>query len=78
MLIQIKNLTLFYILDEVSFRVTFEECVIGFDIIYQQFIVMYDSGCQICCNWSRLKQVFNVLTHWSTMPLINMIPHPVT
>jgi len=27
----------------------------GFNIVYQQFIAMYDSGCQIWCNWSRLK-----------------------
>jgi len=29
-----------------------------FNVVYQQFIVMYDSGCQICCNWSRLKPDF--------------------
>jgi len=23
----------------------------GFSVVYQQFIAMYDSGCQICCNW---------------------------
>jgi len=28
-----------------------------FNIVYQQFIAMYDSGCQICCNWSRLELV---------------------
>jgi len=28
------------------------ERVIGFNIIYQQFIAMYDIGCQVCCNWS--------------------------
>jgi len=28
--------------------------VIGFNVVYQQFRAMYDSGCQICCNWSRL------------------------
>jgi len=32
----------------------------GIYIVYQQFIVMYDSGCQICCNWSRLNPVFKV------------------
>jgi len=25
-----------------------------FNVVYQQFTTMYDSGCQICCNWSRL------------------------
>jgi len=29
--------------------------VIGFNVVYQQFRAMYDSGCQNCCNWSRLK-----------------------
>jgi len=24
------------------------------NVIYQQFIAMYYSGCQICCNWSGL------------------------
>jgi len=33
--------------------------VIGFNVVYQQFRAMYDSGCQICCNWSRLKPGFN-------------------
>jgi len=37
---------------------------------------MYDSGCQICCNWSRLKTGFKVIAHWSTMPQINMICTP--
>jgi len=23
--------------------------------VYQRFIAMYDSGCQICCNWSRIQ-----------------------
>jgi len=45
--------------------------VIGFNVVYQQFKAMYNSGCQICCNWSRPS-------HRSTMPQINMIPHPVT
>jgi len=33
-----------------------------FNIVYQQIIVtyMYDSGCQICYNWSRLKPYFKV------------------
>jgi len=34
------------------------------------------SGCQICCNCSRLKPGFNVW--WGTMPQINIIPDPVT
>jgi len=50
----------------------------GFEVVYQQFVAMYDSGCQICCNWSRLKPGINVPVHQSTMPQINMIPHPVT
>jgi len=31
--------------------------VSGFNVVYQQFraTCMYDSGCQICCNWSRLQ-----------------------
>jgi len=37
----------------------------GFNVIYQQFRAMYDSG-------------FNVPAHRSTMPQVNMIPHPVT
>jgi len=41
-------------------------------IIYQQFIAMYNSGCQIYCNWSRLKLVFKVPVHQSTMLQINM------
>jgi len=41
-----------------------------FNAIYQQFIAMYDSGCQIYCNWSRLIP--------GIMPQINMIPHSVT
>jgi len=31
----------------------------GFNVVYQQFISMYDSGCQICCIWSRLKSGLN-------------------
>jgi len=54
------------------------ECVIGFNVVYQQFIAMYDSSCQICCNWFRFKSGFTVPEHRSTMPQINMIPHPVT
>jgi len=34
--------------------------VIGFNVVYQQFRAMYDSGCQICCNWSRLKPDFDL------------------
>jgi len=34
--------------------------------VYQQFIAMYHSGCQICCNWSRLKWGFKLLAHQST------------
>jgi len=49
-----------------------------FNVVYQQFIAMYDSGCQICCNWSRLKLGFKVPAHRSIMSQINMIPHPVT
>jgi len=30
----------------------------GFNVIYQQFRAMYDSCCQICCNWSRFKPGF--------------------
>jgi len=47
-------------------------------ILSKMYIAMYDSGCQICCNCSRLKLGFYVPAHWSTMPKINMIPHPVT
>jgi len=48
-----------------------------FNVVYQQFRAMYDSSCQICCNWSRLKPGFNTTAHPSIMQ-INMIPHPVT
>ena len=54
------------------------EWVIGFNIVYQQFRAMYDTGFQICCNWHRLNPGFNVPVHQNTMPQINMIPHPVT
>jgi len=30
----------------------------GFNVVYQQFTALYDSGCQTCCNWSRLKPGF--------------------
>jgi len=49
----------------------------GFNVVYQQFRAMYDSSCQICCNWSRLEPVY-VPAHRSTKPQINMIPHAVT
>jgi len=39
--------------------------VIGFNVVYQQF--EYDSGCQIYCNWSRLKPGFKVPAHLSTI-----------
>jgi len=32
--------------------------VIGFNVVYQQFRAMYDTGRQICCNCSRLKPGF--------------------
>jgi len=44
----------------------------GFNVVYQQFIALFDSG-QICSNWSRLKPGFDVRVHSSTMPKINMI-----
>jgi len=34
---------------------------------YQQFIAVYVGGCQICCNFSRLKPDFHVPAHESTM-----------
>jgi len=39
------------------------EWVNVFDVVYQQFIItyMYDNGCQICCNWSRLNLSIQVL-----------------
>jgi len=49
-----------------------------FNVVYQQFIAMYNSGCQISCNWSRLKLGFKLLAHQITIPQINMIPHPIT
>jgi len=36
------------------------------------------TGCQICCNWSRLKPGFDLTAHRRTVSQINMIPHPVT
>jgi len=48
----------------------------GFNVVCQQFIALYDSGCQICCNWCTLKPDFNGPSHLSTMPQINKIPHP--
>jgi len=41
-----------------------------FNVVYQQFLAMDDSGCQIYCNWSRLEWNFNVPAHWSNMPQI--------
>jgi len=35
----------------------------GFMVVYQQCIAMYDSGCQICCNWSRLMPDFKLSAH---------------
>jgi len=50
------------------------ERVNRFNIIYQGFtaMYMYNSGCQICCKWSRLKPGFNMSAHRSTMPQINV------
>jgi len=35
----------------------------GFNIVYQKFIdiAMYNSGCQISWNWSRLNEGLNLL-----------------
>jgi len=41
--------------------------VIIFNIVYQHFRAMYDSGCQIFCNWSRLKSGFKVPAHQNTI-----------
>jgi len=54
------------------------EWVNVFNVVYQQFISMYESACQICCNRSRLESGFNLPAHRTTMPQINMIPYPVT
>jgi len=48
------------------------------NVIYQQFRAMYDSSCQICCNWSRLNPSFNMSAHWSALLQIDTILHPVT
>jgi len=41
----------------------------GFNnVVSPQLIGMYDSGCQIYCNWSTLKSDFYVPEHQSTMP----------
>jgi len=39
--------------------------VIGFNVVYQQFRAMCDSGCQICCNWSRFRPGFKMPAHRS-------------
>jgi len=36
------------------------EWVNGFNVIYKQFIAMYDGGCPICCNWARREPGFVV------------------
>jgi len=43
----------------------------GFNVVYQQFRAMYDSGCHICCNRSRLKPGFKVPAQRSTNNFIN-------
>jgi len=49
----------------------------GFNVVDQQIIAMYDSGCQICCNCMIQTQAgFYVPAHRSNMPQINMIPPP--
>jgi len=50
----------------------------GFNVVYQQCIAIYDSGCQICCNCSIPKPCFEVPAHQSTMMQINRIPKPIT
>jgi len=40
----------------VGSRYLYESC--RFNVVYQQCIAMYDSGGQICCNWSRLNPCF--------------------
>jgi len=50
-----------------------------FNVVYQQIIAtvcMYDSGYQICCNWSRLKPGLKLPAHRSTMPQVNIITTP--
>jgi len=49
-------------LREFMFKVDNIEWVIRFNVVYQQLKAMYDSGCQICCNWSRHKLGFNMST----------------
>jgi len=49
----------------------------GFNVVYQQFIAVYNSGCQNCCKWSRLKLGFNVPVHRGTMLQMNIIPYSV-
>jgi len=39
-----------------------------FNVVYQQFIAMYDSGCQICCNYSRLKPKYHAAIKHDTLP----------
>jgi len=46
---------------------------VGLILRVSEFIAMYDSGCHICCNWSRLKPVLRYQHTRSTMPQINMI-----
>jgi len=36
----------------------YQNCTRNKESEYQQYIAMYYSGCQICCNWSRLKPGF--------------------
>jgi len=41
----------------------------GINVVYQQFIAVYNSGCQICCNGSRLKPRFKVPANSSAFDL---------
>jgi len=50
----------------------------GSNVDYQQFIAIYDRGCQICYNQSRRKLGYKLPSNRSTKPQINMIPQPVT
>jgi len=34
-----------------------------FNVVYQDFISMYEHGCLFCCKWSRLKPGFKVPAH---------------
>jgi len=27
----------------------------GFNVVYEQFRAMYDSDCQVCCNYTHVK-----------------------